>query len=177
MLTAGRDHVTRALSGVTVLAIALAALTTAFATASWSEAAGSCPVTVPKREALPVFGAAGFNYGGARIRAQLYWPNGNLVAGELPGGGAFAVINPDGSIYAKVGWWHSVPGKLVVTGRRLDARAPGLRTRVPDGYGPRGFQPVGITFPTVGCWRVVGRVGRARLAFVVKVTKVRKSAA
>ena len=166
---------TRTLVAVTALVLYFA--TSAETIASPSELSRRCPVTVPTREVQPGLGATGFNYGRAQIRAHLSWPSGNLVAGELPGGGSYAVINTDGSIYAKVGWWRGVPGKLVVTGRRLDGRAPDLGARVPDGYGQRGFQPVGITFPTAGCWRVVGRVGRARLAFVVKVTKVRQSAA
>jgi hypothetical protein len=57
--------------------------------------------------------------------------------------------------------------------RRLDAEAPPLRAHVPDGYGALGFQPTGLTFPTVGCWRVTGRVRPASLTFVVKVVKVK----
>jgi hypothetical protein len=41
---------------------------------------------------------------------------------------------------------------------------------VPGGYG-RGFQATVLTFPTIGCWRVTGRVGRARLTFTLLVTK------
>ena len=83
-----------------------------------------------------------------------------------------ATVGVDGSIHAKLGWWRGVAGRLSVTGRRLDAGAPPLTAHVPAGYGRLGFQPTGLVFPTVGCWRVVGRVGDARLGFVVEVTKL-----
>lgn len=170
-------HVTR-----TFLAVALT-LTLAVGTGkadpnSTSIANGSCPVTLTRtHRAVPPgagFAAAGFNYGNVYLRAQLYWPHGTLTAGILPSGGAMAIINPNGSISAKLGWWRGVRGKLVIRGRRLDAIALPLRARVPNGYGSRGFQASGLTFSTVGCWRVVGKVGRTTLTFVVKVTKVKK---
>ena len=83
-----------------------------------------------------------------------------------------AIINADGSISAKVGWWRGIPGKLVISGQRLDASAPPLRTDVPEGYGSQGFQPTGLTFSTTGCWQVVGRLRHAELMFVVSVNKV-----
>ena len=136
--------------------------------------ATTCTPTLPTRIARPtaVPSAAGFNFGNARLRVHLGWPKGKLAAGILPDGGSRATVEEDGSIHAKLGWWRGVPGRLRITGRRLDAAAPPLRAHVPEGYGPRGFQPTGLVFPTVGCWRVVGRVGDARLTFVVKVSKL-----
>lgn len=125
-----------------------------------------CPVTSPGGE-LPR-ASRGFNYGNGRL-AVVLWPKGNLVAGALPDGSSYAEINPDGSIEAKLGWWRSAPGRLAITGKRLDGPAPALRAAVPSGYGSRGFQASGVTFPTPGCWRVVGSAGRARLTFVVRV--------
>ena len=170
---------TRRLVGTVALTLMLAASAGQSESAWSSKVTQSCPVTVPTRKVSPGAGftAAGFNYGGASLRALLFWPYGTLAAGTLPDGGSMAIINPDGSIYVKLGWWRGEPGKLVIRGRKLNASAPPLRAHVPDGYGPRGFQPSGITFPTLGCWRVVGQVGRARLAFVVRVTKVRPRAA
>jgi hypothetical protein len=144
------------------------------ATAAGSSTADGCPVSIPTRTVPPDAGmsAAAFNYGGGHLRVHLSWRRGVLRAGALPGGGSMATIEDDGSIRTKVGWWRGVPGRLVVTGRRLDRPAPPLRSSVLNGYGPKGFQPSGLFFPTVGCWRVVGKVGRASLTFVVKVTRI-----
>jgi hypothetical protein len=168
-----------ALLAAVVLTLGLAACTENFESASFPKTDGPCPVTLPNRTVAhgAGFTAAGFNYGNAHIRADLYWPHGILHAGVLPDSGAFAVINPDGSVSAKLGWWRGLPHKLVIRGHRLDASALPLRADVPDGYGAVGFQPSGVTFPTVGCWRVVGKLGSASLTFVVKVTKLKPTTA
>ena len=155
------------------LAVTLALCGVAFGAAESPTATDRCTPTLPGRAALPASSpAAGFNHGTARLRVQLGWPNGRLAAGILPDGGSRATVEHDGSIHAKLGWWRGEPGKLRITGRRLDAAAPPLHAHVPAGYGPRGFQPTGLVFPSVGCWRVVGQVSDARLTFVVKVTKL-----
>jgi hypothetical protein len=127
----------------------------------------TCPVTKPSQP-------GSFNYGNAALEVAMYWPGGKLPAGIGPDGGSYATIEADGSIHAKVGWNRRVPGQLRITGRRLDAGAAPLRSLVPNGYGRVGFQPSGLVFATTGCWRVTGRVGQARLSFVVRVVK-RKS--
>jgi hypothetical protein len=146
-----------------------------------SATGGTCPVTIPPPGWMPSgpeFGPGRFNYGNQRLRAELYWPRGVLIAGALPNGGVMAVIERDGSIRLKLGWWRGIPGRLVITGRRLDRPKGRVRADVPPNasYGDVGFIPSSITFPSVGCWRVVGKQGGARLTFVVKVTKVRRTA-
>ena len=148
---------------------ALVAAALPFAPSSASRAA--CAVTLPTTKSIASFGPSGFNYGTTKVRAQL-WRGGHLRAGILPDGGAMATISSDGSIDAKQGWWRGVPGTLRISGRRIDGSAPPLRASVPSGYGPTGFNPAGLTFPTVGCWKVTGKVGNAKLSYVVKVTKV-----
>ena len=74
----------------------------------------------------------------------------------------------------KFGWWTKVPGQLNIAGRRLDRPAPPIRGVVPDGYGPRGFQPSGVIFPTEGCWEITGSVHRTELSFVTFVIKRNK---
>jgi len=118
------------------------------------------------------FSRAGFNYGNARLRAHISWKNGWLRAGTLPDGGSYATINPDGSIRMKQGWWRGLRATLAVTGRRLDAQAPPLRADIRGGYDEQGFIPIAVIFPTVGCWRVTGKLGSAQLTYVVKVTKL-----
>ena len=125
-----------------------------------------CPGTRPSR--TPPFRGEDFNYGNRYLGAAL-WQHGRLVASR--GGATWAQILPDGSIWAKVGWWRAVRGRLTIRGERLDAPAAPLRASVPTGYGSIGFQSTGLTFPTTGCWRVVGRVAAHELEFVVFVTK------
>jgi hypothetical protein len=142
-------------------------------------ARGTCPVTIPPpgwQPSGPDFGPGHFNYGNVRLRAELYWPRGILTAGTLPGGGVMAVIERDGSISLKLGWWRRIPGRLAITGRRLDRVAGRVRADIPpnESYGDVGFIPSTITFPSVGCWRVIGKQGGASLTFVIKVTKVKR---
>lgn len=81
-------------------------------------------------------------------------------------------IQANGSVRMKWPWWRRVRGDLRVTGRRLDRRAPPLRAEITPGYGPIGLQPSSLIFPTDGCWRITGRVGRETLTFVTVVVKV-----
>jgi hypothetical protein len=133
----------------------------ASATASALRATSSCPATAPGGN-VP----AGFDYGSDSLAVAL-WPRGKLIAGRLADGSSYAEIEPDGSIRAKLGWWRGVPGRLTIDGERLDAAARPLRADVPDGYGATGFQATQLQFPSTGCWRVRGRVGRSSLTFVV----------
>jgi hypothetical protein len=111
-------------------------------------------------DALP---GAATSYGNDRL-----W-----VGGLAPKG----VIESDfaekgGTARWKFGWWRAVGGRLTVTGRRLDAPAPPLRSEIASGgYGRTGFQPSGVYFPTEGCWEVTGSVGGTTLTFVTLVTK------
>jgi hypothetical protein len=109
------------------------------------------------------------------------YDNGKLRAGGLGLGGVIAAsgdfVNPDGSISWKFPWWREVAGNLTITGQRLDAPAPPVKSQVPSGYGNIGFQASGVTFPTEGCWQVTGKTGQASLTFVTFViTKAHRAA-
>jgi hypothetical protein len=160
---------------LTVLALLGMAATSGLAVGSDLRAPpGSCPVTVPPPRKGSGFGPEGFNYGTAKLRADLDWAHGVLIAGTLPDGGSMAVTNPDGSVRVKVGWWRAAPGgQLHIRGTRIDAPAPPLGAEVGtvSSYGHEGFVPSATIFPTGGCWRVTGTVGSAGLSFVADVTK------
>jgi hypothetical protein len=102
--------------------------------------------------------------------------NGTLWVGGLWEGGVLAAgrdfIEEDGSVGMKFGWWRHASGRLTITGRRLDGPAPPLRAHIPDGYGDRGFQATGLSFPTEGCWEVTGQLAGTTLTFVTLVKKV-----
>ena len=95
------------------------------------------------------------------------WPHGIIAVGH-------GFVDDRGRVGMKFGWWTKVPGRLNITGRRLDRPALPVRGVVPDGYGPRGFRPSGVTFPTEGCWEITGSVHRTELSFVTFVIKQNK---
>jgi hypothetical protein len=101
--------------------------------------------------------------------------NDELWVGGLGGDGVIRAdsrfVERDGSIGWKLGWWRIATGTLTITGRRLDASAPPLRSSIPDGYGLSGFQASGVSFPTPGCWAVTGTVGGSELSFVTLVVR------
>jgi hypothetical protein len=137
--------------------------------ASTPVASKTCPLTFPNGKKPPRAAAAQLPpvppvfHGNGKLWVKL-WPFGVIVARP-------SVIDRDGSIGIKLPWWRGVSGKLTITGTRLDAPAPPAKADIPSGYGPSGFQPSGVVFPTQGCWKVTGRVGKARLVFVTLVVK------
>lgn len=62
-------------------------------------------------------------------------------------------------------------GRALWEARRLDGKIRVPRQAVgPEGYGDRGFQAGGVTFPEPGCWEVTYTLdGRDELRFVLKV--------
>jgi hypothetical protein len=128
--------------------------------------AGICPLTLPNERTPRGQADAGMNHGNGKLWTAM-WPHNVLIASG-------SYIRPDGSVWMKWPWWRRVKGRLTVTGRRLDGEAPPLTAAIPSGYGDRGFQPSGITFPTEGCWEVTGAAGSARLTFVTLVLKAER---
>jgi hypothetical protein len=129
--------------------------------------AARCPVTKPGKAPSEI-GDRMFGGGSAVGNGDL-WVGGLGPDGVIPADARF--VESDGSIGWKFGWWRIAPGKLAISGSRLDAVAPPLRASVPDGYGQQGFQASGVYFPTGGCWEVTGAVGDSELTFVAFVIR------
>jgi hypothetical protein len=150
------------------LAAAAPGPATPFLSASPAASPMACPVTRPNGNQPPpdanVFGREAGPFGNDALWTSLgIWGHGAV---RVPADH----VQPDGSLGPmKWAWYRYVPGKLTIEGRRLDAPAPPLRAWVPDGYGDIGFQATALTFPTGGCWKIIGRVGDARLTVVVLV--------
>jgi hypothetical protein len=70
--------------------------------------------------------------------------------------------------WIKVGWFRPAGVELVVTGQRLDGKAPPLESEMPCCY-PTRFQASGLYFPTEGCWEVTARAAESELSFIVWV--------
>ena len=130
--------------------------------------AAACPTTrgEPAPTSVPSnqFFGAGSSYGNGTLWVGGLWPDGIISADPR-------FLDLDGRVGMKFGWWHTVAGKLQITGRRLDAPAPPAIGDVPDGYAITGFQASGVTFPTEGCWEITGTVGSSKLTFVTFVMK------
>jgi hypothetical protein len=107
---------------------------------------------------------AGGTHGNGKLRVGGLWPRGVIAAGPNH-------VDTRGRVRMKFPWWRMVRGRLRITGRRLDGPSGPLVGHVPTGYGPIGFQATGVTFPTEGCWKVTGTVGRTSLSFVTFVIK------
>jgi hypothetical protein len=123
---------------------------------------GTCPLTLPNGNTPPGGKAAGMNHGNGKIWTAM-WPHNVVIATP-------DYIEADGSVGMKWPWWRGIKGKLKISGRRLDGKAPPLTAFLPD-YGRSGFQPSGISFPTEGCWEVTGALGGAKLTFVTLILK------
>ena len=113
------------------------------------------------------------SYGNRLLSAGPFglWPNGTIIF--RPEGAGF--ITRDGSLGMKFGWTRGVPGRLKISGHRLDGDAPPLRVEINDGYGDLGFQPSALIFSTPGCWQVNAQVGDrtdSQITFVTKVVKI-----
>ncbi|MDX1612938.1 MAG: hypothetical protein R3300_01435 [Candidatus Promineifilaceae bacterium] len=139
------------------------------------EGAVGCPVTLPNNRApsgdFAEARAALGNSAGTLF--TIPWPHGKVLF--YPGGPGS--MKPDGSLAMKWPWYRTIPGRMVISGRRLDGPAAPMPVVVlqgePDGYGPTGFHPSELIFPGPGCWQVTAHIGvQASLTFVTEVVRL-----
>jgi hypothetical protein len=97
------------------------------------------------------------------------WPEGTVYfCPGCPGS-----LSADGSLSMKFWFYRTVPGEVVIEGRRLDE--PGSVAHLDtlrgpeDGYGETGFHPAGLVFPSQGCWEVTASIAEERMTFVTLV--------
>jgi hypothetical protein len=132
-----------------------------------------CNVTVPNGIVAGAVKQKRWSHGNSLLSVGPFglWPDGTVEF--RPGGAGFTT--PDGGLGMKFGWTRGVPGRLKVSGRRLDAFAPPLILEAKDGYGDLGFQPSYVIFSAPGCWEVSAQVGErldSRVVFVTKVVRI-----
>lgn len=134
-------------------------------------AASGCPVTRATARAMPPRSA---DVSGLKPVPYVYDWFGNVVLwvrlplrGDLP-----AWLDPTlGRLATKFPWWRAIPGALTITGQRLDGPTGGFRGNpgTVASYGPVGFDPSYLVWPSPGCWRVTGTVAHHSLTIVVRV--------
>ena len=123
----------------------------------------ACPVTLPNGSLPPGENPNSLIHGNGALWVEL-WPDGIVLIPPQN-------VDSKGSLGMKFPWWRTGTGPLIISGSRLDAKAPPLRATIPNGYGETNFQASEFLFPTEGCWQVTGRVGEDELTFVTLVRK------
>jgi hypothetical protein len=133
-----------------------------------------CPVTTPGEAAFE----APAPYSSEAPWKGFFWYGSRDLWTALRTDGIWAGLpdNPEG-FTQKIMWWsdkfvlkdENEPA-LVVSGRRLDAEAPPLKSygatnAFADDIGEAML--TGVDFPTLGCWEITGRYKEAELTFVV----------
>ena len=143
------------------------------ASASQQFLSGPCPVSRPfPRNQIPravVYAALG-DYVGPPVRNIGNWYGNDSLWVELPTGSAVVKLAGE-DLSEKFPWVRLIRGQLTIDGRRLDGPAAPVKSDVPDGYGPRGFQATGIGFPEPGCWEIAGRIAGWHLTFIVEARR------
>lgn len=134
-----------------------------------------CPVTVPQDPPFQPptpYSKLGW-YGN-------FWYGSISLWVALPQNGIWASLPHNLSSYTqKIPWWregynweNEPQPDLVVTGERLDAKAPPLNASTANGSYAADMgsaMMMGVDFPTLGCWKITGKYKDAELSFVVWV--------
>jgi hypothetical protein len=135
----------------------------------------NCPVTLPQEPLFTPpapYSKLGW-YGD-------FWYGSNALWVALPQNGVWSGLPHNSEGYTqKIPWWREdyswteePEPPLVVSGERLDAKAPPLNASTANGSYATDMgsaMMMGVDFPTLGCWKVTGRYKDAELSFVVWV--------
>jgi hypothetical protein len=131
----------------------------------------ACPVTIPRKTPDSVKNSLGTQnaYWNGDLYCASLWPDATVPIGPK---GAGAIL-PDGSLEMKYPWFRGagLTGRLIITGRRLDAAAPPLTASTSSDSRETGFQATSLIFPTEGCWEITGKVRDTALTFVNRVIR------
>ena len=134
-----------------------------------------CPVTVPQEPPfIPPMPYSDLNAEG------YFWYGSSSLWVEIPEGGVWWGLpdNPEGYTQ-KIPWWREgyvwdeePQPPLVVTGERLDGKAPPLKASRANGsyaVDMGSAMMMGMDFFTLGCWKITGKYQDDELSFVVWV--------
>jgi len=135
----------------------------------------SCPITVPQNP--PFVPPAPYDLLG--FEGEFWYGSDSLWTAVRQNGIWEALpLNPEGYTQ-KVFWWRDgyvwneePEPELTVTGERLDAQAGPLRASKATNASASDIGSamlVGVDLPTLGCWQITGKHGKAELSFVVWV--------
>lgn len=134
---------------------------------------GTCNVTAPDGVVAGSAERQEWSYGNALLSVGPFglWPEGTVLFKSRGAG----FVTRDGTLGTKFGWTRGVPGKLRVSGHRLDRAAGPLRLEANGRYSDIGLQASYLIFTTPGCWEVTAQVGEredSKLTFITKVVKI-----
>ena len=134
-----------------------------------------CPITLPTEPLFtPPAPYSDLGWDG------YFWYGSNSLWVAAPQNGVWWGLphNPSGYTQ-KIPWWREgyswneePEPPLIVTGERLDAKAPPLNASTANGSYAEDMgsaMMMGVDFPTLGCWKITGKYQDAELSFVVWV--------
>jgi len=140
------------------------------------EPPATCPVTVPQNPAFmpPV------PYSPNGPFLGWFWYGSNSLWVAIPSGAVwYPMPNNSEGYFDKVFWWRDgyvwneePEPELLVSGERLDAKAPLLiASKATNAYasGIGSAMLVGVDFPALGCWEITGKYRDAEGSFVIWV--------
>ena len=137
-----------------------------------------CPISVPpKPEFVPP--SIPFLSPSASFPDEFWFGSEHLWASLRVDGRWFSLPHNSEGYTQKIFWWSDLfslkdepEPALIVTGQRLDAKAPPLNaSKATNAYGGDIGEAMltGVDLPTLGCWKITGQYKKYELSFIVWV--------